>query len=501
MKFGRIIARCDWPERAPTTPPGLSRQIFVFCREKRDFMEQKQNASASTTMILLTVCIAQFMVPFMLTAVGVALPSLGRDFDASAMQIGLVAQCYVLSLAMFMLPFGRLGDIIGQRIMFLMGLVVFTLFTLFLGYANDILTVIVLRFFQGLGAAMLLSGSMALVAAAYPPMQRARKIGLVAVFTYIGLSTGPVIGGYVTLHFGWRHIFLMPVPFGIAAILTCLFGMKEMEKNASGERMDWKGSLIYALCIGSIMIGASHVQQVGIGVPLLVAGVVGMGLFLVMESRNENPLLDVKLLSGNRFFTLSCLAALGNYAATFGIVFFMSLFLQYAKGLTAHEAGFILLLQPLMQVLTSPLAGRLAGRVTIAKLATVGMLISAAGLLLTALTIGVHAPLWLVSLELMLIGAGFGIFITPNTTAIMNSVERRQYGVASGMIGAMRTLGMATSLTTITLVFSLFLGDQAVTDANLPRFLLAMRTALVVFSAFSCLGVILSLSRGKGRPW
>ncbi len=230
--------------------------------------------------------------------------------------------------------------------------------------------------------------------------------------------------------------------------------------------------------------------------PLLVAGVVAMRLFLVTESRSKNPLLDVKLLSGNRFFTLSCLAALGNYAATFGIVFFMSLFLQYAKGLTARQAGFILLLQPLMQVLTSPLAGRIA----IAKLVTVGMLISAAGLLLTAMTIGVHTPLWLVGLELMLIGAGFGIFITPNSTAIMDSVERRQYGVASGMIGAMRTLGMATSFTTITLVFSLFLGDQGVTDANLPRFLLGMQTALVIFSAFSCLGVILSLCQGKRQP-
>ncbi|MCL2459690.1 MAG: MFS transporter [Desulfobulbus sp.] len=460
-------------------------------------MEQK--TSASTTMMLLTVCIAQFMAPFMLTAIGVALPALGRDLGASAMQIGLVEQCYMLSLAMFMLAFGRLSDIIGQRIIFLMGLFAFTLFTFFLGYATTIFTVIVLRFFQGLGASMFLSGSMALVATAYPPMQRARKIGLVSACTYIGLSIGPVVGGYVTLHFGWRHIFLMPVPIGIAAILTGLFGMKEPKKNASGERMDWKGSLIYALSVGSIMIGATHVSQRD-GILLLLAGVVGMGLFLVMESRNKSPILDVKLLSGNRFFTLSCLAALGNYAATFGIVFFMSLFLQYAKGLTARQAGFILLLQPLMQVLTSLLAGRLAGRIAVAKLATVGMLISAVGLLLTAFTIGVHIHLWLVSLELMLIGAGFGIFVTPNSAAIMDSVERRQYGVASGMIGAMRTLGMATSLTTITLVFSLFLGDQAVTDANLPRFLLGMQTALVVFSAFSCLGVILSLSRGKERP-
>jgi EmrB/QacA subfamily drug resistance transporter len=459
----------------------------------------EQYTAKSATMVLLTVCIAQFMAPFMLTSIGVALPSLGRDLGASAVEIGLVEQCYLLSLAMCMLTFGRLGDIVGQRIIFLLGLATFTLFTFLLGFSSSIFAVITLRFFQGLGAAMMLSGSMALVAAAFPPSQRARKIGLVSTCTYTGLSLGPVIGGFVTLHFGWRHVFLMPVPIGLAAILVCLFGMGEMGRNASGERMDWPGSLVYALGIGCIMTGAAHAHQVAFGVPLLLIGTVALVLFLIMESRCSSPLLDVTLLRDNRFFTFSSLAALGNYAATFGIVFFMSLFLQYAKGLSARQAGMVLLLQPLMQVVTSPLAGRLADRIEIAKLATAGMLISGAGLLLAALTLDVHMPLWLIAAELMLIGAGFGIFITPNTTAIMDSVDRRRYGVASGMIGAMRTLGMATSLTIITLVFSLFMGDQAITDANLPRFLLSMKTALVVFSLFSCLGVILSLSRGRRR--
>ncbi len=459
----------------------------------------EQQTAKSAAMILLTVCIAQFMAPFMLTSIGVALPSLGRDLGASAMQIGLVEQTYVLSLAMFMLTFGRLGDIVGQRSMFLLGLAIFTSFTFVLGFAASIFVVITLRFFQGLGAAMMLSGSMALVAAAFPPAQRARKIGVVSACTYVGLSTGPVIGGYITQHFGWRHVFLAPVPIGLAAVLACLLGMKETGKNGSGERMDWLGSLVYGLSVGCIMTGAAHAQLFFIGPPLLVAGIVGLVVFVFFEKGNASPLLDVKLLTGNRFFTLSSLAALGNYAATFGIVFFMSLFLQYAKGLSARQAGFILLLQPLMQVLTSPLAGRLADRIEIGKLATAGMLISAAGLLLAAITLGPHTSLWLVAMELMLIGAGFGIFITPNSTAIMDSVERRQFGVASGMIGAMRTLGMATSLTTITLVFSLFMGDQAVTDTNLPRFILSMKTALVVFSFFACLGVILSFSRGTRR--
>jgi len=159
-------------------------------------------------MILVTVCIALFMAPFMLTSVGVALPSLGRDLGATAMQLGLVEQLYVLSLAMSMLSFGRFGDIVGQRRLFLVGLCVFTLLTFSLGFADSVRMVMIFRFVQGIGASLVLSGSMALVAAAYPPELRARKIGLDSACTYAGLSTGPVIGGYVTLHFGWRHVFL-----------------------------------------------------------------------------------------------------------------------------------------------------------------------------------------------------------------------------------------------------------------------------------------------------
>jgi len=226
-------------------------------------MDADSTKTGSPAMILLTVCIAQFMAPFMLTSVGVALPSLGREMGASAVQLGLVEQLYVLSLAMTMLTFGRLGDIVGQRRVYLAGLCVFTLLTFLLGFSGSVRMVMSFRFIQGIGASMYLAGSMALVAAAYPAARRARKIGLVSACTYAGLSTGPVIGGYVTLHFGWRHVFLMTVPIGIAAIVMCICGMNETEKNASGESMDWRGSMAYAVSVGFFMTGAAHAEADG----------------------------------------------------------------------------------------------------------------------------------------------------------------------------------------------------------------------------------------------
>ncbi len=453
--------------------------------------------AGSPAMVLATVCIAQFMVPLMLTAVGVALPSLGRELGASAVQLGLVEQLYVLSVAMVVLTFGRLGDIVGQRKVFLPGLAVFTALTWSLGFTRSVHMVMVQRFCQGVGAAMMLSGSLALVAAAYPRHLRGRKIGLVSAFTYAGLSTGPVIGGYLTSHAGWRSVFWVAVPLGLAAITLCVFGMREEPRNASGEQMDWPGSLAYGGSVGLIMLGAAHAKEAPGGPAMIGAGLVGLILFLRLERRSPSPLLDMTLLTRNRFFTLSCLAALGNYAATFGITFLMSLYLQYVKGLSPRGAGFVLLFQPLLQVIASPVAGRLADRIEPARLATTGLLASSTGLLLAAATLAQATPLWLVGGELALIGAGFGIFITPNSTAIMGSVTPRQFGVASGMIGSVRTLGMAVSMTTVTLVFSVLMGGAAIMPATLPSFLASMRVGLAAFAVFSCLGVLFSIGRGR----
>ncbi len=454
-------------------------------------------SAGSPAMVLVTVCIAQFMAPFMLTSVGVALPSLGRELGATAMQLGLIEQLYVVSLAMGMLAFGRWGDIVGQRRVLLPGLAVFTVLTCSLGFTTSVHMVLLQRFFQGLGACMMLSGSLALVAAAYPPELRGRKIGIVSAFTYAGLSVGPVLGGYVTGHFGWRYVFLMSAPLGIAATAMCLFGMREAPKNASGERMDWRGGVFYAASVGLFMLGAAHAREIPLGPAMLGGGLLGLAVFLRLQARTRCALLDMHLLTHNRFFTLSCLAALGNYAATFGITFLMSLYLQYAKGLPPRTAGFVLLFQPILQVVASPIAGRLTERFAAEKLATVGMLVSSAGLFLAAATASATTPIWLLVAELMIIGTGFGVFITPNSTAIMGSVQQRQFGLASGMIAAMRTLGMAVSMTTVTLVFSLLMGDATITADTLPAFLTSMRIGLSAFAVFSCLGVILSFWRGK----
>jgi len=264
--------------------------------------------------------------------------------------------------------------------------------------------------------------------------------------------------------------------------------------------MDWRGAVLFGLAVGLVMLGAAHAREVPAGPIMMVLGLVLFGFFAAMERRHAHPLLDLSLLTGNRYLSLSCLAAWGNYAAVFGITFLMSLYLQYAKGLSPRQAGFVLLAQPLVQIVCAPLSGRLADRFEPARIATLGILISAVGLLLAAATTGPDTPLWLLVPELCLIGAGFGLFVTPNSTAIMASVDRSRYGLASGLIGVMRTLGMAANLTCVAFLFSIFLGDAAVTPETLPAFLDAMRTGLIVSAVLACLGVAVSLGRGRKKP-
>ena len=174
----------------------------------------------------------------------------------------------------------------------------------------------------------------------------------------------------------------------------------------------------------------------------------------------------------------------------------MSLYLQYVKGMSPREAGVLLLFQPALQLIAAPIAGRLADRMPARRLTSIGMLTSSAGLILAAITLTGDTPIWLLSIELAIIGAGFGIFIAPNSTAIMGSVREHQFGIASGMIGTVRTLGMAVSMSSITLVIALFMGEDKIDPQTVGLFLRSMRAGLVLFAIFSCLGMVVSYFRG-----
>jgi EmrB/QacA subfamily drug resistance transporter len=448
----------------------------------------------SPTAVLFVVCSALFLMPFMLSGVAVALPTIGRDLQASALQVGLIETVYILSVAVFLLPMGRFGDVYGRRRVFIQGIFLFTLATALIALSPSIKVLISWRILQGIGAAMINASSLAIVVSVFPAEKRGRVLGIAIATVYAGISCGPPIGGLLTSSFGWRAVFLPGVLLGLLSWLLTLTRMRTEWCEAAGEPFDWRGSLIYALAVAGITLGGSRLGSGGWAVAALAAGLVCLGLFAAVERRCKYPVLDIRLLTGNRIFALSNAAAFINYGSTFGVVFFMSLYLQYVRGFSPRDAGLILMLQPLVQMLLAPVGGRLADRFPAARVATVGMTLCFFGLLLAA-TIGPDTPVAVVVAALLLLGLGYAFFSTPNTSVIMGCLPRRYLGVASGLTGTMRSLGMTFSMVVVTLSFSIFMDGRAISPATIPAFMASMRSDMLFFSGLSVVGIVCSLGR------
>ncbi|MEI6258566.1 MAG: MFS transporter [Deltaproteobacteria bacterium] len=452
----------------------------------------QQNVSRGAT--LFAVGTASFLMPFMLSGVGVALPSIGRELSASAIQLSLVETAYMLSVSIFMLTMGRLGDIHGRRRIFHWGIAVFTLMGGLLSQAWSIQAIIAFRFLQGIGGAMIAATGMAIVVSVFPPEQRGKALGMIVACVYAGLSCGPFIGGAMITALGWRSLFYMCVPLGVSSFFLVSWKLRGEWADAKGEPFDWKGAVLYACAIVLLIFGAANLDHARWSWGLIFAGIAGLWMFVTMEAHTKYPVLNVGLFRNNRVFALSSLAALLNYAATFGVTFFFSLYLQFVKGMSPQQAGAVLIVQPVAQALFSPLCGHLSDRYSAAGVATGGMALCAAGLgISTAISASTSLTV-LVSIFLLL-GLGFALFSSPNMSVIMGSVAPRYLGVASGLVGSMRTLGMMTSMTIITVLLSVFMKGHSINFETQTDFLLTMRAGLACFCMLCGGGILCSIGR------
>jgi len=447
--------------------------------------------------VLLISTFAAFLTPFLTSAVNLALPSIGNDLHANAINLGWVISSFILTSAIFLLPFGRLGDIIGRKKIFTIGIVLFTISTFLIVFSHSITSLIILRIFQGFSSAMIFGTSMAILTSVFQPGERGKAIGINITATYLGLSLGPVIGGLLTHYLGWRSIFAFLVPFGIISVVLIQTKIKTEWAEAVGERFDWRGSVIYGIALASFMYGFSRLPS-SLGWVCIATGILMAVVFLFFENRISNPVFDIRLILRNRIFAFSGIAALINYSATSAIGFFISLYLQYLKGLDARTAGLIMISQPIAMTLLSPLAGKLSDKRNPGAIASVGMGITASGLVLLCF-ISETTPDYLIVLLLLLMGIGFGLFSSPNSNAIMSSVEKRHLGVASGVVGTMRMVGQMMSMGIAMMLISLFIGKQTINPATYPGLISAMRTGFVIFSILSVFGIFASLARHEKR--
>ncbi len=460
-------------------------------------MTDVNQGTVSKRIALAVALIASFLTPFMASSVAVALPGLGKQFHADTVTLSWVSTSYLLAAAISMVPIGRIADISGRKRILLLGLAVYAVSTLFSALSTSPGMLIACRALEGMGGAMIAGTGMAILISVFPPQERGRMLGISTASTYTGLSLGPVLGGFLTQQLGWRSIFLATMPLALLAIGLLLFRFPGEWAEARGERFDLGGSVIYGLALLAVMTGFSRLPA-ALGFCLVAIGILGLAAFVRWEARAQSPVLSVNLFRHNTVFALSNLAALLNYSATFAVTFLLSLYLQYIKALTPQQAGLILLAQPLMQAIFSPLAGHVSDRLEPRAVASAGMALNVVGLA-SLILLGPGTPLPLIVASLLFLGFGFGLFSAPNVNAVMSSVERRLYGVASGTLGTMRVVGQMLSMGTVMLVFTLYMGQTQITPAYYPQFIGSVRVLFVVYAILCTLGVLASLARGKVR--
>lgn len=456
---------------------------------------------SQTRAALVVAAASSFLNPYMVSALTVALPAIGREFHADAATLSWLTTAYLLASVICLVPLGRVADLYGRRRVFTLGVVLFVLSSVLCALAQSTAMLFVCRIFQGISSAMIFSNGVAILTAVAPPALRGRLLGVTVACVYIGLSLGPVIGGLLTQGFGWRSVFLGTVPIGLVTFwLATGYLPRDAHAPRQGDAIDGPGVLLYAAMFTGLAIGLSTAPAPRSGW-LIAAGLAAGAMFVYRSSQVPSPVLDVRLFWTNRVFALSGVAALLNYAAGAPSAFLVSLYLQYVKGMTPAHAGAVLIAQPAMQAIVSPAAGWLSERIEPRIVASIGMAMTAGGL--AALAAKPPGPASYVVGALVVMGAGFGLFSSPNTNAIMSSVPAGAYGVAAGVTSTMRIGGQLLSFAALTVIFNAFLGAAPVTAANLDHFRAAARLGFAVFAAACGTGVLASLARGNlhaGRP-
>jgi len=457
-----------------------------------------EQSPAPRRLILLLIVITSFINPFLGAAINIALPTIGDEFGLGAIGMSWIAMAFLLSSAVFLVPLGKLADIRGRKLVFLVGNLIIAFSSIFCALSSSGGMLITFRAIQGIGSAMVFGTGVAIITSVYPPNQRGKAIGITVTSVYIGLSLAPFLGGMLTQYLGWRSIFYITIPFELLVLWMTWRYIKEEWADARGEKFDLTGSIIYVLAMSAFMFGFSKLPDPP-AIVLAAAGVMGLLFFVIKEQKTTSPVFNIDLFGSNRLFAFSNLAALINYATTYAITFLLSLYLQYILQLSPRDAGLVLITQPVIMALVASISGRLSDRYDPRILSSVGMAVIVGGLvMLTQLTAQTRITYLVVNLAI--VGFGFGMFSSPNTNAIMGSVDKKYLGIASATVGTMRLTGQMISMGVATLILQLYIGNDPISTHHSAGFLASMRTTFLIFVVLCTLGVFASLARGKTGP-
>src|SRR5579885_1672221 len=498
---------------AQTLECGHTQKTEDRAGDERHAGAQQEIKLPSKWAVLAILAIGIFMATLDSSIVNISLPTIGSYFHVplnGAVEWVIIA--YLVVIAGVLLTIGRLADMVGRKNLWAAGLIVFTLGSAICGASPTLLVLIIARAFQGLGGALIMSVSPAILTGAFPPEERGRALGMNAVFVALGTSVGPTLGGLITANFSWRWIFYVNVPLGVIGVIATLLILRERQARARG-RFDPTGALLLALGLITLTLGLSFGQEWGWSSLALIATLVISGLAFVLlviaEQRVGDPIIDFSLLR-NRVFVSANVSLIMSFLALFAVSFMLPFYLEELRGFSVIESGLLLSPLPLTIALIAPFSGALADRIGTRWLAAAGLTIACIGLILIS-QLNAQSSVGDIIWRLVVTGLGQALFQSPNNSALLGSAPRNRQGVASGFLATGRVIGQSVSVALAGAIFTSLGG--ALAGAILAQYLrvppagygvfvslqhtftTAFHATFIVCACIAALGVFTSLVR------
>ncbi|HJJ48441.1 MAG TPA: MFS transporter [Methanocorpusculum sp.] len=453
-------------------------------------------AATNRILVLTATSIGALINPLLSTMLILAMPAIGDLFSVSVRDLGWLSTAFILANAVCLVPGAWFVDRFGYKKSFITGCIISAISCILAIFSPSYPVLIASRIITGAGISLCMITSIAILTRIFPKNKRGFVIGINTAMVYVGLSIGPVLGGFLTEFFGWQSLFIFVPPVVLSGALIMGLFLKE-EFTEPVEKFDKVGALLYAFALVSLMYGLSTITDNG-SIFFVIAGLLLGAVFVWYELRQKAPILHIRLFFENKRFARSSYAALLNYAAAYSVTYMVSLYLQSVGALSALQAGLVMLFMPVVQVITTPVAGKLADRIDPKYLVTIGMILTIAGLITLAALgfFGTEFITYIAGAQLLM-GLGASLFSAPNTTAIMSSVPKKEYSTASGVVAVVRQAGMLLSMAICMASISFIVGGaEMLGPAMHAEFISAMQAAMLISAGLAVIGVFFSWFRG-----
>lgn len=453
-------------------------------------MNNNQHYTGSKLLvILLAATLASFLTPFYTSMVNIAIPAIGESFTVPAETLAMLSTVYLISSVIFLVPAARIADIFGLRKVFVGGLCISAFASFVAPFSISIGMLLACQAVAGIGFACVISNAIALLSIVYPPSRRGAAIGIAVAGVYLGLTAGPLIGGALTSVFGWSSIYLFVLLLCLITAIMVRLSISTELFTTPDQPFDLRGSVLYGVVVLFLMLGLINLPD-PFAVAGLIFGIILLVLFIRFETKIQYPVFPVRLFAENQVFARANITTMINYGATFAVSFFMSLYLQVIGTLTPMEAGVVMIAMPVIQMIFSPIAGRLSDKIGGRVLMVAGLFVTGIGMALFGF-IGTEYNQTAIILNLTVVGFGIALFGAPNTNLVLGSVDFRDNGSANSILATMRQMGMVISMAVATCCVMLFTSTEAELGINASGLVSAMHLTFALGAALSFVGAVL----------